>query len=79
MIQKTEVRLIIHLLKYLKNNADLEAKAHFCIISLKIFRINCLFMILLQKEWNKIEVDFEKWLLSDISLSFQNIRKKNSR
>jgi hypothetical protein len=40
-------------LKYLKNNADLEAKAHFCIISLKIFRINCLFMILLQKEWNK--------------------------
>jgi hypothetical protein len=25
----TEVRLIIHLLKYLKNNADLEAKAHF--------------------------------------------------
>jgi hypothetical protein len=33
-------------------------------------------MILLQKEWNKIEVDFEKWLLSDISLSFQILEKK---
>ena len=30
MIQNaTEVRFIIHLLKYLKNNSDLEAKAHF--------------------------------------------------
>jgi hypothetical protein len=30
------------------------------------------------KEWNKMEVDFEKWLRSyDISLSFQNIRKKS--
>jgi hypothetical protein len=61
MIQNaTEVRLIIHLLKYLKNNADLEAKLISCIISLKIFRIVA---FLLQKEWNKkTEVDFEKWL-----------------
>jgi hypothetical protein len=41
-------------LKYLKNNADLEAKLISCIISLKIFRINCLFMILLQRNGTKI-------------------------
>jgi hypothetical protein len=59
MIQNaTEVRLIIHF-KILENNADLEAKAHFCIISLKV---NSLSIISCKGMEQKLEVDFEKWL-----------------
>ncbi|TRX02254.1 UvrD-helicase domain-containing protein [Flavobacterium gawalongense] len=80
MIQNaTEVRLIIHLLKYLKNSSDLESKAHFL-------------QYLAQNSQDKLpihdfiaqgmalfkETDFENWLMSfDVSLSFQNIRKKS--
>jgi hypothetical protein len=74
MIQNaTEVRLIIHL-KILENNADL-AKAHFLHYIAENIQ-DQLPMILLQRNGTKLEVDFEKWLMSyDISLSFQNIRK----
>jgi hypothetical protein len=66
--------LIIHLLKYLKNNADLEAKAHFLHYIAENIQDQALFMILLQ-EWNKkIEVD-EKWIKKLYFISFQNIRK----
>ncbi|MFV8341384.1 UvrD-helicase domain-containing protein [Flavobacterium sp. XS2P39] len=80
MIQNaTEVRLIIHLLKYLKNNADLEAKAYFLHYvgkhiqdKLEVHDFIAQGMALFQ------ETDFENWLMSfDISLSFQNIRKKS--
>ncbi len=80
MIQNaTEVRLIIHLLKYLKNNADLEAKAYFLHYvaehiqdKLPIHDFIAEGMALFQ------ETEFENWLMSfDISLSFQNIRKKS--
>lgn len=80
MIQNaTEVRLIIHLLKYLKNSSDLEAKAHFL-------------EYLAQNSQDKMPVhdfiakgmsfskenEFENWLESfDVNLSFQNIRKKS--
>ncbi len=80
MIQNaTEVRMIIHLLSYLKNSADKEAKANFL-------------YYLAQNNQDKLpvhdfiatgieqvsEADFEKWLQDfDIQLSFQNLRKKS--
>ncbi|TDE06836.1 UvrD-helicase domain-containing protein [Flavobacterium hiemivividum] len=80
MIQNaTEVRLIIHLLKYLKNNADLEAKAHFLhYIAENIQDQLPVHDFIAKGMEQKLEADFEKWLMSyDISLSFQNIRKKS--
>jgi ATP-dependent exoDNAse (exonuclease V) beta subunit len=80
MIQNaTEVRLIIHLLKYLKNNANLEAKAHFLhYIAENIQDQLPVHDFIAKGMEQKLEVDFEKWLMSyDISLSFQNIRKKS--
>lgn len=80
MIQNaTEVRLIIHLLKYLKNSSDLESKANFLQYlaqnsqdKLPIHDFIAQGMALFQ------EADFEEWLMSfDVSLSFQNIRKKS--
>ncbi|MNQ27557.1 ATP-dependent helicase/nuclease subunit A [compost metagenome] len=80
MIQNaTEVRLIIHLLKYLKNNADLEAKAYFLHYigeyiqdKLPVHDFIAQGMALFQ------ESEFENWLISfDVLLSFQNIRKKS--
>ena len=80
MIQNaTEVRLIIHLLKYLKNNSDLEAKANF----LQYFAQNIQDQVpvhdfIAQGMEQKQEADFEKWLMSfNVELSFQNIRKKS--
>ena len=80
MIQNaTEVRLIIHLLKYLKNNADLEAKAYFLhYIAENIQDQLPVHDFIAKGMEQKLESDFEKWLMSyDISLSFQNIRKKS--
>lgn len=80
MIQNaTEVRLIIHLLKYLKNSSDLESKANFLQYlaqnsqdKLPIHDFIAQGMTLFQ------EIDFEEWLMSfNVSLSFQNIRKKS--
>jgi ATP-dependent exoDNAse (exonuclease V) beta subunit len=80
MIQNaTEVRLIIHLLKYLKNNSDLEAKANF----LQYLAQNSqdqlpIHDFIAQGMEQKQEADFEKWLVSfNVDLSFQNIRKKS--
>ena len=80
MIQNaTEVRFIIHLLKYLKNKSDLESKSYFL-------------HYLSQNNQKKLpthdfiakgmvftnENDFENWLASfDVALSFENIRKKS--
>ncbi|KIA98205.1 ATP-dependent helicase [Flavobacterium sp. KMS] len=80
MIQNaTEVRLIIHLLKYLNNNADLEAKAnflHFLTKNIEIKRPVHDFIAEGMAERN--EIAFEKWLEKfDILLSFENIRKKS--
>jgi ATP-dependent exoDNAse (exonuclease V) beta subunit len=80
MIQNaTEVRLIIHLLKYLKNNADLEAKAYFLhYIAENIQDKMPVHDFIAKGMEQKNEVEFENWLTTfDISLSFQNIRKKS--
>jgi len=80
MIQNaTEVRLIIHLLKYLKNNADLESKAYFLhYVAENIQDKIPVHDFIAEGMKQKQETDFENWLVSfDISLSFQNIRKKS--
>jgi ATP-dependent exoDNAse (exonuclease V) beta subunit len=80
MIQNaTEVRFIIHLLKYLKNSADLEAKAHFLhYVAENIQDQLPVHDFIAQGMQQKKESEFENWLMSfDISLSFQDIRKKS--
>ncbi|TDW45990.1 ATP-dependent exoDNAse (exonuclease V) beta subunit [Flavobacterium sp. 270] len=80
MIQNaTEVRLIIHLLKYLNNSADLESKAnflHFLAVNKEIEMP--IHDFIAQGMAQRQENDFEKWLLAfDVSLSFENVRKKS--
>ncbi|MBP2283868.1 ATP-dependent exoDNAse (exonuclease V) beta subunit [Flavobacterium sp. CG_23.5] len=80
MIQNaTEVRLIIHLLKYLKNNSDLEAKANFLQYLAQNSQDQLPVHDFIAKGMEqKQEADFEKWLMSfNVELSFQNIRKKS--
>ena len=75
----TEIRLIIHLLRYLKNSADLEAKAHFLHYIAKNIQSEFPVHDFIAKGMEeRDEFAFESWLLLfDISLSFQNIRKKS--
>lgn len=80
MIQNaTEVRFIIHLLKYLKNNSDLEAKAYF----LEYFAQNRqnqfpVHDFIAQGMELAKEKEFENWFENfNIKISFQNIRKKS--
>ena len=75
----TEVRFIIHLLKYLKNSFDLEAKAHFLhYVAYKIQDKLPIHDFIAQGMEQKKESEFENWLTNfDISLSFQDIRKKS--
>ncbi|MBF4508211.1 UvrD-helicase domain-containing protein [Flavobacterium sp. JLP] len=80
MIQNaTEVRLIVHLLKYLNNSADLESKANFLHFLATHIEIDMPIHDFIAKGMaEKFEIDFEKWLLSfDVSLSFENVRKKS--
>jgi ATP-dependent exoDNAse (exonuclease V) beta subunit len=80
MIQNaTEVRLIIHMLKYLNNSADLESKANFLHFLATHLEIEMpIHDFIANGMAQKIEIDFEKWLLSfDVSLSFENVRKKS--
>ncbi|MBC7846844.1 MAG: UvrD-helicase domain-containing protein [Flavobacterium sp.] len=80
MIQNaTEVRFIIYLLKYLKNSSDLEAKAHFLhYVADNIQDTLQVHDFIAQGMDKKQESEFESWLTNfDISLSFQDIRKKS--
>ena len=80
MIQNaTEVRFIIHLLKYLKNNSDLDAKANFLYYLAQNKQVKFpVHDFIAQGMALKKEIEFEKWLLNfDVNLSFQNIRKKS--
>ncbi len=80
MIQNaTEVRLIIHLLKYLQNSSDLESKAYFLEYlaqnsqdKLSVHDFIAQGMLFIKEQ------EFENWLESfNLNLSFQNIRKKS--
>ena len=80
MIQNaTEVRFIIYLLKYLKNSADLEAKAYFLYYVAEHIQDKLPIHDFIAKGMSFTKEDeFENWLTSfDISLSFQDIRKKS--
>ncbi len=75
----TEVRFIIHLLKYLKNSSDLEAKAYFLeYIAQNLQSRKEIHDFISEGMANTKEKDFENWLINfDLSLSFQDIRKKS--
>ncbi|AYN06054.1 exodeoxyribonuclease V subunit beta [Flavobacterium sp. 140616W15] len=80
MIQNaTEVRLVIHLLKYLNNNADLEAKANFLHFLAKNTDVKMpIHDFIAEGMAERNEIAFEKWLEKfDVSLSFESIRKKS--
>ncbi len=84
MIQNaTEVRLIIHLLKYLKNNADLESKAYFLQYIAQNHKAQMPVHDFIASGMSKTnEADFENWLTTFYpslsgALSFENIRKKS--
>lgn len=80
MIQNaTEVRLIIHILKYLKNSSDLESKANFLQYLAQNKQKELPVHDFIAKGMElKEEAIFEKWLENcNIELSFQNIRKKS--
>ncbi|WP_276379733.1 exodeoxyribonuclease V subunit beta [Flavobacterium sp. H4147] len=80
MIQNsTEVRLIIHLLKYLNNSADLESKAYFLhFLASNIESEMPVHDFIAMGMSHRVEEEFEKWLLTfDVSLSFENVRKKS--
>jgi ATP-dependent exoDNAse (exonuclease V) beta subunit len=80
MIQNaTEVRLIIHILKYLKNSSDLESKANFLQYLAQNKQDELPVHDFIAKGMElKEEAVFEKWLENcNVALSFQNIRKKS--
>ncbi|CAD0003201.1 UvrD-helicase domain-containing protein [Flavobacterium chungangense] len=80
MIQNaTEVRMIIHLLKYLNNSIDLESKANFLHFLANTKEIEMPIHDFISKGMKQtLESDFEKWLLTfDVLLSFEDIRKKS--
>ena len=75
----TEIRLIIQVLKYVKNSADLEAKAYFLeYLAQNSQDIMPVHNFILEGTKQILESDFEKWLLQfDIKIEFQDIRKKS--
>ncbi len=80
MIQNaTEVRFIIHLLKYLKNSSDIDAKAHFLhYLALHAQDQLPVHDFIAKGKELVQELDFENWLLQfNLDLSFQNLRKKS--
>ncbi|WP_433834261.1 UvrD-helicase domain-containing protein [Flavobacterium anhuiense] len=80
MIQNaSEVRLIVHLLRYLNNSADLESKANFLhfLSSTKDLPMPVHDFIALGMS-HKFEKEFEEWLMTfDVSFSFEDVRKKS--
>ncbi len=79
----SEVQVCIHILRYLKNNKDLEAKANFLYYLAKnrpIFReINLPIHDFISNGMKlKNETEFQNWLTEiNVNVSFQNIRKKS--
>ncbi|AWK03330.1 ATP-dependent helicase [Flavobacterium crocinum] len=80
MIQNaSEVQLIVHLLRYLSNSADLESKANFLhfLVSTKDLPMPVHDFIAMGMS-HKVEKEFEEWLLTfDVSFSFKDVRKKS--
>ncbi len=80
MIQNaTEVRFIIHTLKYLKNSSDMEAKAQMLYyLASNLQQDLPVHDFILQGMEHKEESEFEDWLSNfNLKLIFQDIRKKS--
>ena len=80
MIQNsTDVQMIINVLRYLNNSSDIEAKASFLLyISNQVQSGMAVHDFIAKGKEKSIENEFEAWLSEfDISLSFQDIRKKS--
>ncbi len=80
MIQNsTDVQMIINVLRYLNNSSDIEAKASFLLyISNQVQSGMPVHDFIAKGKGKSIENEFEAWLSEfDISLSFQDIRKKS--
>ncbi len=75
----TEVRLIIHLLKYLQNSNDLDSKANFLQYLAENAQNDLPIHDFIAKGMSLInESEFENWLeICNVNLSFSNIRKKS--
>lgn len=75
----SDVQLIINVLKYLNNIFDVEAKASFLNYLANQLQIDLDVHDFILKGKEKVrEIDFELWLSEfDISISFQDIRKKS--
>ena len=75
----TGVQMIINVLSYLNNSSDVEAKVSFLLYIANQFQTNMAVHDFIAKGKEKVkENEFELWLSEfDISLSFQDIRKKS--
>ena len=74
----SEVQCIVDLLRYLKNNNDLQSKANFLYYLASQQNTISIHDFIAQGMEESNEVDFQKWLIkTNIDFSFQNIRKKS--
>ncbi len=75
----TEVRLIIHILKYLQNSNDLDSKANFLQYLAENAQKDLPIHDFIAKGMSfVVESEFENWLeICNVNLSFSNIRKKS--
>jgi ATP-dependent exoDNAse (exonuclease V) beta subunit len=74
----SEVQGVIHILRYLKNNSDLVAKAHFLYFLASQQNQLETHDFIAQGMEQKAETRFQQWLIGfNIDFSFQNIRKKS--
>ncbi len=74
----SEVQCLINLLRYLKNNNDLQSKANFLYYMASQQTVLAKHEFIAQGMEHKSEATFQGWLTEfDLSLSFQAIRKKS--
>ena len=75
----SQIQTIIYILRYLKNNSNIEAKAHFLYYIAQNHQDQLpVHDFIAQGMEHTKESDFEQWLLSfEIDFSFQNVRKKS--
>ncbi|MEK8178885.1 UvrD-helicase domain-containing protein [Flavobacterium buctense] len=74
----SEVQGVIHILRYLKNNNDLQSKANFLYYLASQQDQLAIHDFIAQGMEQKSEPEFQKWLTTfQIDFSFQNIRKKS--
>lgn len=74
----SEVQGVVHILRYLKNNSDLLAKANFLYYLASQQNRLAIHDFIAQGMEQKTETGFQQWLAAfEIDFSFRNIRKKS--